>query len=338
MSSLEDSSSPQSQSAREEDREQDRDSGDQNRVEGDVTNGGISIQGGDRHNINITQNFNAPSPTKDSPLTNRTIEIKDFEPETILIPAGSFLMGTRTEAIKLLIEKFGGDEDNYKNETPQQEVSLSAYRIGKYPVTNAQYKVFIDETEADKRQALITPIMGWDYSLNIPDGRDDFPVAGVTWYQALAYCQWLEENTGRNYQLPNEAQWEKACRGGKNCLFPWSDEFDATRCNQGNSELAPVDPKKPAQNEYGVFDFVGNVRQWTCSLWGTNFLVPEAKYAYPWRNEPRRHDVNANSQIRRIVRGSSFNEEQSHLRCNVRKGELPDEWVAGIGFRVAIVE
>lgn len=342
MSPREESASPTSQSAPEENPERDKFSGDQNIIQSGATNQGVLFQGGEHREVNINQYFGGPAAAKDSPLTNETIETKPFEPETILIPAGSFLMGTKQEDIRLLIEKFGGDEDQYRNETPQQEVSLSAYRIGKYPVTNAQYKEFVDKTKGgqtlDPPQTLITPIMGWDYSLNIPDGKEDFPVTGVTWHQALAYCRWLSEKTGRNYQLPNESQWEKACRGGKICLFPWGDEFDATRCNQGNSELAPINLRRPAQNEYGVFDFVGNIRQWTCSLWGTNFLVPDTKYAYPWKEEAQRHDVDINDQIRRVVRGSSFNEEKSNLRCTARKGELPDEWVAGIGFRVVIVE
>ena len=292
-------------------------------IEGDVNIGGVHYH------------YETP---KDARLPFQAEKI-DTEPETVPIPAGPFLIGIKEEDIQGLIEKFGGDKDPYKNEAPQptQEISLPAYRIGKYPVTNAQYKEFVDKSKREERPALITPIMGWDDSLNIPEGKEDFPVMGVTWYQAIKYCQWLKEKTGRNYQLPNEAQWEKACRGGMNYLFPWGDQFDDARCNHGNSELAPVGEKQ-AQNGYAVFDFVGNIRQWTCSLWGTNFLVPDARYAYPWKNESRRHEENANSQIRRVVRGSSFNEEQGNLRCTIRRGELPDEWVAGIGFRVVIVE
>ena len=339
MSSPEESGSPQSPGAREDDPKQDRFSGDQNVMQGGAKNGAFVFQGGQGHQVNVNQFFGAQATKEvDSPLTNEKIETKDFEPETVLISAGKFLIGTKREDIKSLIEQFGGEEAKYLNETPQQEVSLLAYRIGKYPVTNGQYKRFVDKAEPDERPSLITPIMGWDDSLTIPEGKEDNPVMGVTWYQALAYCRWLSEKTGRNYQLPNEAQWEKACQGGMNCLFPWGNEFDATRCNQGNSELAPIGSTQAAQNEYGLFDFVGNIRQWTCSLWGPNYLVPEAKYAYPWKNDPRRHDVTANSQIRRVVRGSSFHEEKGNLRCTVRNGELPDEWVAGIGFRVAIVE
>lgn len=302
---------------------------DQNTLSGQVGPGATVLQG---TGASLTQNFYQTAVTEREEL--------ELEPETILIPAGSFVMGMNKENIKVLIEKFGGDEELYKNETPEQEISLPAYRIGKFPVTNAQYKEFIDKTKGGQElippQTLITPGMGWDDSLNIPDGKDNFPVTGITWHQALAYCQWLSGKTKRNYQLPNEAQWEKACRGGMNYLFPWGDEFDGARCNQGRTDLAPIDPDKPSQNEYGVFDFVGNIRQWTCSLWGTNYLAPDPKYVYPWKND-RRNDENANSQIRRVVRGSSFTEERINLRCSIRRGELPESWVAGIGFRVAVI-
>jgi formylglycine-generating enzyme required for sulfatase activity len=244
-----------------------------------------------------------------------------FEPETILIPEGSFWMGS---------EAGEGIPDF---ETPQHEVTLPGYRVGKYPVTNAQYQVFIDKTKT-----LVTRSMHWMGQM-LPEGQDEFPVRGVTWYEALAYCRWLSDETGRTYRLPNEAQWEKACRGGNNYLYPWGDEFDSTRCNHGNSEVAPVDSAKPAQNDYGGYDFVGNIRQWTCSLWGEKHPAPEPKYAYPWKND-RRNDVDANNQIRRVIRGSSFREEKRDLRCSLRNGQAPEQAVwrdIGIGFRVVMI-
>jgi formylglycine-generating enzyme required for sulfatase activity len=73
-----------------------------------------------------------------------------------------------------------------------------------YPVTNSQYEEFVRE-----KHIPVAPVMGWD-GQRVPPGLENHPVAGVTWYEALAYCQWLSEKTGRSYSLPNEAQWEKA--------------------------------------------------------------------------------------------------------------------------------
>jgi formylglycine-generating enzyme required for sulfatase activity len=243
-----------------------------------------------------------------------------FEPKTVYIAEGPFLMGSQpTEGIPTY-------------ETPQHEVLLPAFRIGKYPVKNSQYEEFIRQTKR-----IVSPGMGWE-GQKVPKGLQDHPVTGVTWFDTLAYCQWLVEKTGRKYTLPNEAQWEKACRGGSNFVYPWRNEFDATRCNYGRPTLAAVDAY-PAQNDYGCFDFVGNVLQWTCTLWGEKRIAPDPEYLYPWK-EDARNDLNANSQIRRVVRGSSFKSEPKFLRCSVRSGQAPDD--VGLpgtrhGFRVAMI-
>jgi formylglycine-generating enzyme required for sulfatase activity len=248
------------------------------------------------------------------------ITVQYFEPETIHILEGTFWMGSPE----------GTGIPSY--ETPRHEVNLPAYQIGKYPVTNAQYEEFILQT-----RRLVTPSMGWN-GQRVPPGSEQRPVSGVTWYEALAYCQWLSERTGRKYSLPNEAQWEKACRGGNSLVYPWGDEFDPKRSNQGCSVLAPVDAYPP-QNEFGCFDLVGNVRQWTCTLWGEKRIAPELRFAYPWKDD-RRNDLNANRQIRRVVRGSSFKDNLSMLRCSARSGQLPDD--VGLpdarhGFRVVML-
>ncbi len=172
-----------------------------------------------------------------------------FEPKTIYIPEGPFWMGSPAGA------------EIPSHETPQHEVILPAYRIGKYPVTNAQYEEFIRETGRP-----VSPSTGWD-GQRVPKGIEENPITGVTWYESLAYCQWLSEKTRRSYSLPNEAQWEKACRAGHNSLYPWGDEFDPKRSNHGCATIASV-KAYPAQNDYACFDLVGNVRQWTASLWG----------------------------------------------------------------------
>jgi formylglycine-generating enzyme required for sulfatase activity len=247
------------------------------------------------------------------------ISIQYFEPETIAIRAGPFLMGS-----------VPGDP-LARHETPQHEVILHEYRIGKYPITNAQFEEFV----RDKRRP-VAPVMGWD-GQKVPPGLENHPVSGVTWYEALAYCQWLSEKTGRSYSLPNEALWEKACRGGNTFLYPWGNELDSSRSNSGCAALAAVDAY-PAQNEFGCFDMVGNVRQWTVTLWGEKLIAPDPAFAYPWKQD-RRNDLNANRQIRRVIRGSSFQEDAKRLRCSARSGQFPED--AGllamrIGFRVIV--
>jgi len=252
-------------------------------------------------------------------IAEQVISIQYFEPETVYIAKGSFWMGSAE------------GQGVPGHETPQHELSLPTYRIGKFPVTNTQYEEFIRQTGT-----LVAPNMGWD-GQRVPAGSENYPVIGVTWFEALAYCQWLSEKTGRKYSLPNEAQWEKACRGGNKTFYPWGDEFDPQRCNYGRASVAPVDAY-PAQNEYGCYDLVGNVRQWTCTLWGEKRITPDPKYIYPWKDDVR-NNLNANRQIRWVVRGSTMKDSLNFLRCSARSAQSPDD-VGLVGaqnsFRVAM--
>ena len=267
----------------------------------------------------IKNDLGSAKPAKDSFPHEETIDTEYFEPETILIPEGPFLLGSIN----------GSEGPAY--ELPKHRVNLPAYRIGKFPVTNSQYEEFVRE-----KQIPVTPEAGWN-GQRVPPGRDNHPVAGVTWYEALAYCQWLSEKTGSNYSLPNEAEWEKACRSGNDFLYPWGNELEAGRSNHGYESIAAVDAY-PAQNELGCFDLVGNIRQWTCSLWGEKRSQPDARYRYPWKDD-QRNSLSANSQIRRVVRGSSMRDAVLALRCSARSGQLPnDRGLPSIrhGFRVVM--
>jgi formylglycine-generating enzyme required for sulfatase activity len=247
------------------------------------------------------------------------ITVQYFEPETIHIPAGIFCMGNDAGA------------GIASHETPKHEINLPEYRIGKYPVTNAQYEEFIRETHRS-----VAAEMRWD-GQKVPDGAGKIPVVGVTWYDAMAYCEWLSKKTGRKYTLPNEAQWEKACRGKSQYLYPWGDVFDPTRCNHGRPTLSAVDAY-PEQSEYGCHDLVGNIRQWTVTLWGEKRIVPDSKYMYPWKDDGR-NDLTASRQVRRVVRGSTPKDDILLLRSSARSGQSPDD--VGLpgarhGFRVVM--
>ena len=233
------------------------------------------------------------------------ISTEYFEPKTIRIEKGTFWMGSPAA------------EGIPSHETPQHEVLLPAYRMGKYPVTNEQYQEFVRETNRS-----VAPETEWD-GQRVPAGLEKLPVVGVTCYDALAYCEWLNAKTKRKYSIPSEAQWERACRGNEKRIYPWGDELDPERCNHGRGQIAAVDAY-PAQNEYGCFDLVGNVRQWTCTLWGEKRIAPDPRYAYPWKDDGR-NEPNASRQIRRVVRGCSFRDDPKFLRCSARSGQAPDD-------------
>lgn len=237
-----------------------------------------------------------------------------FEPELTLVPAGSFLMGN----------------DNYPSESPSHLVSLDDFFIGVYPTTNEEYAAFVWAT-----RRVADPEMGWDGN-KPPDDQMRYPVTGVTWHEALAYCRWLTEQTGRAYTLPTEAQWEKAARGADGRVFPWGNDWQGGRCHIAEDQLSVVDAF-PAQSVYGCFDLVGNAREWTLTNWGRDPKTPDARFVYPWRDD-RRNDTGEPATTRRVFRGGPANTPEGY-RCSARGGFLPDKpgpRGKRMGFRVVV--
>lgn len=251
-----------------------------------------------------------------------------YEPETVLIPAGQFLMGS------------GVDSGIPIHETPQFEMELPAFRIGKYPVTNAEYAHFLKETEQ-----IASDELGWAGNNEPKEEQKRLPVRGVTWYDAIAYCIWLYDQTGRPYTLPSEAQWEKAARGTEGHLFPWGNEWEDGRfCNTDFSQVTPKSQFPEGQSFFEVWDMVGNVREWTTTIWGRNRkynLDDTSKYPWTdtWVPNSGRDDLRKSRQFRRVTRGGASLVPGTPLRAARRESELPYHCgVANgrIGFRVVL--
>ncbi len=256
----------------------------------------------------------------------------------VRIPAGEFWMGTRAQDIPVLLERFGGKREWYELETPQHKVFLPEYYIARYPVTVAQWRAFIE----DSGHKLVD-----DRSLLDPGNH---PVRYVTWYEALAYCKWLEEKlrtldlpglgnlSGLRVTLPSEAEWEKASRGTDGRRYPWGDEPDPNRANYDDTGIgttSAVGCFPGGASPYGVEEMIGNVWEWTRSLWGEDFSKP--KFAYPYVCDDGREDLEAERDILRVVRGGSFGNGQWYARCACRGRDVPFfHWLDG-GFRVVLV-
>lgn len=224
---------------------------------------------------------------------------QDYEPETVQIPAGVFLMGSNV----------GGPE-----EAPLHEVDLPDYSIGRFPVTNEQFARFVWDTN----RRIDSRVLQW-YGNEPPPDRLNYPVAGISWYDAAAYCLWLENKTGRSYRLPNEAQWEKAARTEDGRLYPWGSEWKDGRCNS-SSTITAVDAF-PQQSRFGCYDMVGNVREWTVAIWGKTMRTPDPSFAYPWKDD-RRNDPSEPPTSWRVYRGGRFDQAAAY-RCSARGGYLP---------------
>ena len=147
-----------------------------------------------------------------------------YEPEMILIPAGEFLMGSDPA------------KDRYaaKDEQPQHTLTLPDYYLARTPVTNAQYLAFVQATGQSAPGH-------WAGGLP-PEGKGDHPVVYVSWHDALAYCRWLAQATGKPYALPSEPEWEKGARGADGSIYPWGNQWDAARCNAEKGLLGDTTP------------------------------------------------------------------------------------------------
>ena len=178
------------------------------------------------------------------PMYARGSRLGDAPNQMALIPAGKFIMGTDTRL---------------PDEGPQHTITLPAYYIDEYEVTNLQYKKFNDATNGR------SPVH-WR-NRTFPEGKADHPVVYVTWDNANDYCHWAGK------RLPTDQEWEKAARGTGGQLFPWGDEFNISKANTplrwkelGKfGDTTPVGSFEKGKSPYGLYDVSGNVWEWTDS-------------------------------------------------------------------------
>jgi formylglycine-generating enzyme required for sulfatase activity len=220
-------------------------------------------------------------------------------PQMVRIPAGPFRMGSSEEHIQKMIAA-GTDKSWVERERPQHTLELPDYEIGRYPVTNREYQAFV-------RLAGQRPPRDWDGDL-YPEGKGDHPVVNVTWHDAVAFCAWLSKETGEKYRLPSEAEWEKAARGEDGRIYPWGDAWDPLKCNtseKGPGGTTPVGQYSPVGGDspYGCADMVGNVWEWTGSLYK------------PYHYDPQDGREQLDAPGSRVLRGGSWPDSQNLARA-----------------------
>lgn len=223
----------------------------------------------------------------------------------VYVPPGPFLMGSNPSKDKMAFE----------DESPQHEIILAGYFIGRYPVTVAQFRSFVTASGyRSKDQSSLK-------------GEDTNPVVNVTWDDALAYCRWLSEHSGLRVTLPGEAEWEKAARGTDGWIYPWGNEFDKSKCNSsagGKGGTTPVGSYSPqGDSPYGAADMAGNVWEWTRSQFKP----------YPYAAGDGRENLEAKGT--RVLRGGAFNYDEGDVRCASRIRFNPNARNDLIGFRLA---
>jgi formylglycine-generating enzyme required for sulfatase activity len=256
-----------------------------------------------------------------------------FEPQMVSVPAGPFLMGTPERELDEL-EKLGVERKYLEWEAPQHEVTLDAYAISRYPVTNAEFARFIEDggyttrdywTDAGWQQKenerWTQPRLWEDDKWNDPSQ----PVVGVSWYEATAYCRWLSARSGRAYRLPSEAEWEKAARGSDGRRYPWGNDWDASKCNNkesGPGQTTPVGQYPEGDSPYGAGEMVGQVWEWCQTKW------EESYRDYKGDDDPE-------GDSSRALRGGSWYSDSPAgvCRCAFRLRNNPRLWNNGRGFR-----
>ena len=240
----------------------------------------------------------------------------------VLIPVGEFQMGSNT-----------GEAD----EKPIHTVYLDAFHIDVYPVTNADYKTFVDTNPQWRKDSILKKYHDGDYLAlweknDYPKEKANHPVVYVSWYAAMAYAQWAGK------RLPTEAEWEKAARGGLvGKRYPWGDTEDITKAGTQMWESPPrttaVGTYPP--NGYGLYDTTGNVWEWCLDAYDADFYADS-----PTRNPIAGGDGTdaliadfMHVDTPRALRGGAWAGDPRMVRVAVRDKENPARTLSLAGFR-----
>ncbi|MBV6396694.1 MAG: Hercynine oxygenase [Anaerolineales bacterium] len=226
------------------------------------------------------------------------------------VPAGAFSMGSE-----------GGEGD----EKPIHSVTLDAYYIDKYEVTNAAYKRCVDAGVCDPPKQSNSSKRDAYYSN--PE-FDEYPVIYVDWNMANAYCEWRGPSTGSGKtRLPTEAEWEKAARGLDGRTYPWGENIDCDKANYSScvGDTTKVGSYLDSVSPYGLYDMAGNVWEWVADWYDSSY----------YSNSPSSNPLGPSSGQYRVLRGGSWYNVDFNVRSAARYGYAPGVILNGVGFRCA---
>ena len=259
--------------------------------------------------------------------------IAQILPGMVPIPAGTFTMGCLSEA---------RDGDCYDTEKPPHDVTVPAFAMSRYEITNRQYAAFLNAVgNQDEGGTTWIDIGGSGFGekcrilepkpgqFTIEEGYEAHPVIYVSWYGARAFARWLSEETGQTYRLPTEAEWEYAARGGAkgaldSFLYAGSDDIDAVAWfDDSGSGTHPVGQKQP--NQLGLYDMSGNVWEWVADCWY------ETHQGAPGDGSARASDNCSD----RVYRGGGWFSGVGLCRAAYRGAWEPADPDEDFGFRLA---
>jgi formylglycine-generating enzyme required for sulfatase activity len=225
--------------------------------------------------------------------------IEESLKQFVSVSGGTFTMGCTAEQ--------GGD--CAAREKPAHTVTLKDFSIGKYEVTQALWQAVMDENPSEFKA----------YS--------SFPVESVSWNDVQGFIQKLNEETGKKYRLPTEAEWEYAARGGnksKGYKYSGGNDIDAVAWYDKNNGQTRVGTKQA--NELGLYDMTGNVEEWVSDWYGENY----------YSTSVGANPTGPNSGSYRVSRGGGWTGSEWYDRVSIRQPYEPDYRRRSLGFRLAI--
>jgi len=292
-------------------------------------------------------------PAEVIPATAEKTFTNTLDMKFVLIPAGEFLMGSPRKDLS--------DMTAEANEFPQHRVSITRpFYLGVHEVTLGAFRRFVDDTayktdsekdedgddgwnEAEGRMEGPAPKYSWrNHGFPQDDGH---PVTGVSWNDAVAFCQWLSKQEGRTYRLPTEAEWEYACRAGTSTAYCYGDDqegvvefgnvVDATATAKWGAYMAidsadgfaftsPVGSFRP--NAFGLYDMHGNAWEWCADIHDDEYYA----------ESPQADPPGPTSGTWRVRRGGAFDDGVVSARSASRMGDWPDFYCVSPGFRLAL--
>jgi formylglycine-generating enzyme required for sulfatase activity len=268
--------------------------------------------------------------------TNRNRRQAEFFPEDlggglmlemVSIPGGTFMMGSPNS-----------EKERYDYESPQHWVTVEPFFIGKYAVTQAQWKVVAALPKVNRD---LNP----DPSLCKGANK---PVENVSWEDAMEFCARLFKKTGRNYRLPSEAEWEYACRAGTATPFHFGETITTDLANYDGNYTYASAPKGIYRqqttnvgsfppNAFGLYDMHGNVWEWCADPWHYGYAGAPVDGSV-WNSGKNEDAADAAASLRRyrMQRGGSWFNSPRFCRAAYRDWCVPDIWCDLFGFRAVV--
>ena len=293
----------------------------------------VSVCGNDDDDDSVADDDDAASDDDDSVADDDDDDNDDNTTDMVLVPAGTFWMGCEPEDLECLAD-----------ESPRHEVTLSAYYIDIFEVTNSRYVEFINDhgnncngNDCVEKDASALRLSESDGFWTVDPGYEDHPLVEVTWFGANEFCHWAG---GR---LPTEAEWEKAAKGeAEHDIYPYGDIWVENAANWIDSGDPYDNGTTPAgyfddsnhqglyqtidgRSPFGAHDLAGNVWEWV------NDWYDEDYYTISPLTDPTGPDTGTE----RVLRGGGWQSSDSFLRSSRRLGNFPFQSATTVGFRCA---